>query len=565
MASSPDYAMWETTEMSFADCGKTIADNDAEQGKKAAEAALLQKEIDIDNASIEAQVFVPTRTQLAADDVLGAAHTCAHSRVAKKASYTWDEDAVRSRFAQAELKPKVEAFLSALPTSHRYADALALLEDYRTACTKCDAFAPDAIKATTLAWADFRANHAAALAKNGTHGLAWLEWAFIAASGRADAAAAAAKQRQLFYASHLTWLQVKGGPGASAEAARLVTANLKKVGRTEVLVIGDEKSPIAVDIVLGSPTCARSEQASSNTASVNRGRKTVKNEDYADAQSDVKNGERHVEHDEREVARHSAKAQERDSRTLAGSQKDLQRAQERLAGMSPTKEVEDIVDESYPTTVVRNVCTVPVEIRTRVPSGDVQLTKVKADATSEDFNAAQSRRYPDGTNAGLGAVGAGLSATGAAGAEFSALRPGGQFCLSQLSATGAARPPAGREDLLPLILEIFELEVGDVFSEWNRIFKDPMTTTAAIDRVVHHSVVLEFDVESYRTEAAKKAAKNKEATRARAMTTSARRSSASSTSPLEGLFQMGPGREATSISASRGAAAPAPARPRQRR
>ena len=32
-----------------------------------------------------------------------------------------------------------------------------------------------------------------------------------------------------------------------------------------------------------------------------------------------------------------------------------------------------------------------------------------------------------------------------------------------------------------------------VFSEWDRIFKNPMTTAAAIDRLVHHSVILEFD------------------------------------------------------------------------
>lgn len=31
-----------------------------------------------------------------------------------------------------------------------------------------------------------------------------------------------------------------------------------------------------------------------------------------------------------------------------------------------------------------------------------------------------------------------------------------------------------------------------VFSDWNRIFKDPMTTMAAIDRVVHHSVILDL-------------------------------------------------------------------------
>jgi DNA replication protein DnaC len=38
-----------------------------------------------------------------------------------------------------------------------------------------------------------------------------------------------------------------------------------------------------------------------------------------------------------------------------------------------------------------------------------------------------------------------------------------------------------------------------VFSDWNRIFKDPMTTMAAIDRVVHHSVILDLmGMESYR-------------------------------------------------------------------
>jgi DNA replication protein DnaC len=38
-----------------------------------------------------------------------------------------------------------------------------------------------------------------------------------------------------------------------------------------------------------------------------------------------------------------------------------------------------------------------------------------------------------------------------------------------------------------------------VFSAWDQIFQNPMTTAAAIDRLVHHSVILEFDVASYRT------------------------------------------------------------------
>jgi len=43
-----------------------------------------------------------------------------------------------------------------------------------------------------------------------------------------------------------------------------------------------------------------------------------------------------------------------------------------------------------------------------------------------------------------------------------------------------------------------------VFSEWDKIFKDPMTTAAAIDRVVHHAVILELPGPSYRSEMAAK-------------------------------------------------------------
>jgi DNA replication protein DnaC len=38
-----------------------------------------------------------------------------------------------------------------------------------------------------------------------------------------------------------------------------------------------------------------------------------------------------------------------------------------------------------------------------------------------------------------------------------------------------------------------------VFSQWDQIFKDKMTTMAAIDRLVHHSIILEFNGGSYRT------------------------------------------------------------------
>jgi DNA replication protein DnaC len=82
-----------------------------------------------------------------------------------------------------------------------------------------------------------------------------------------------------------------------------------------------------------------------------------------------------------------------------------------------------------------------------------------------------------------------------------------------------------------------------VFSEWERIFKNPMTTMAAIDRLVHHSVILDMmSVESYRAEAASqqhlpsdhpKKSSSKYITRAEAPT-SLREADASSTAPSQG-------------------------------
>jgi len=51
-----------------------------------------------------------------------------------------------------------------------------------------------------------------------------------------------------------------------------------------------------------------------------------------------------------------------------------------------------------------------------------------------------------------------------------------------------------------------------VFSEWNRIFKDPMTTAAAIDRLIHHAVILEMTGGSVRAERAEETIKEARAT-----------------------------------------------------
>lgn len=42
------------------------------------------------------------------------------------------------------------------------------------------------------------------------------------------------------------------------------------------------------------------------------------------------------------------------------------------------------------------------------------------------------------------------------------------------------------------------------FSKWEKIFKDPMMTAAAIDRIIHHSIILELNIPSYRISQAKK-------------------------------------------------------------
>jgi len=46
-----------------------------------------------------------------------------------------------------------------------------------------------------------------------------------------------------------------------------------------------------------------------------------------------------------------------------------------------------------------------------------------------------------------------------------------------------------------------------VFGEWDRIFKNPMTTAAAIDRLVHHSAILEFSGRSKRADEAESRSK----------------------------------------------------------
>jgi DNA replication protein DnaC len=86
-----------------------------------------------------------------------------------------------------------------------------------------------------------------------------------------------------------------------------------------------------------------------------------------------------------------------------------------------------------------------------------------------------------------------------------ALRKLDAFALLILDDIGYVQQSAEEvEVLFTLMAERYErrsmlITSNLVFSQWDQIFKNPMTTAAAIDRLVHHSAILEFDVPSHRT------------------------------------------------------------------
>ncbi len=74
--------------------------------------------------------------------------------------------------------------------------------------------------------------------------------------------------------------------------------------------------------------------------------------------------------------------------------------------------------------------------------------------------------------------------------------------------------PEEAEILFTLLAERYErrsvvITSNLIFAQWDRIFRDQMATAAAIDRLVHHSVLLEFDVASFRTEQATRRGKGR--------------------------------------------------------
>jgi DNA replication protein DnaC len=98
--------------------------------------------------------------------------------------------------------------------------------------------------------------------------------------------------------------------------------------------------------------------------------------------------------------------------------------------------------------------------------------------------------------------------------------------------------PDEAEVLFTLMAERYErrsllITSNLVFTEWERIFKNPMTTAAAIDRLVHHSVILEFNVKSYRSEKAEEAQASSTSDAQKNNDTSGARSKASKRRPTE--------------------------------
>lgn len=96
-----------------------------------------------------------------------------------------------------------------------------------------------------------------------------------------------------------------------------------------------------------------------------------------------------------------------------------------------------------------------------------------------------------------------------------ALRKLDNFAVIVLDDLGyIQQSPEEAEVLFTLLSERYErrsviLTSNLIFGEWNRIFRDQMATAAAIDRLVHYSAILEFDVPSYRAEEAEARRKKK--------------------------------------------------------
>ena len=90
--------------------------------------------------------------------------------------------------------------------------------------------------------------------------------------------------------------------------------------------------------------------------------------------------------------------------------------------------------------------------------------------------------------------------------------PAGSGMIHLLCALGRERVRQDRDEIEVLFTLLAErYERGSVLitsnlpsSRWEEILQDPMTTAAAIGRLVHHSAILELNLPSYRVEPAQR-------------------------------------------------------------
>jgi hypothetical protein len=91
--------------------------------------------------------------------------------------------------------------------------------------------------------------------------------------------------------------------------------------------------------------------------------------------------------------------------------------------------------------------------------------------------------------------------------------------ISYLIAIGPCHHPPRNSCKLTGRTQSIAITANTPFSEWGEVFVDAAMTVAAVDRLVHHSTILEMNVESYRRRTAQAKQAPAKRTRAAATTT----------------------------------------------
>lgn len=402
MAKAPDYFLVDG-QPPFTNCPSLRERQDAAVVAQAEIDARAKADLEKDLATWNEKTIAPARAAIATD-VVEAARLIGRGFQGQRQSQKWDADQEAATFIAAELKPKVDELLAALPTSHGYADALVVLDEMGRACRKCAWVAPTKTS-TREAWATHRAKNADVLAAAGKHGHAFVEFTYLADNGQAAAAAKATAERARFFAGNGLTVVASGADAASTEAARRYTESLTKTARKETLIAGKGDARVKVEVVVGAAKCNTSTTSSTRTVSVTRGKKQVESEDYGSAQKRLKDAEKDVAklQDDIEDTQKSSSCRSGSSgcdtslRSLGSrmetAQRELRNASEKLSRVKPTREVDNVVEASYPIKVTTNECRAPLEVKTTVKGSPAVKATSTVSQSSEDFTTAG---FPEG-------------------------------------------------------------------------------------------------------------------------------------------------------------------------